>query len=270
VYPVDLAAGVFIEAEGSSRRAGPFQRVNETGRGNDAFIRVDPAATSAVDAPDEGNVMWYDLDVGQGGSGYLWVLGNGPASTSDTVFVSVNGGPDQAVTLTPAAWGWSRGKTALNLPRGKQTLKIKAAKAGAQLDRIWLTSDANATAPDGLGAAAPDTPCSKGQVLEPPNGGSGAGGSAGAGMAEAGSAGHVAGGSGTVGGAGPMAGAGPVSGTSAGGTTANTSAAEHGCDCRTVLSSQPASDRPGLWGVLSGLGVAWARRSRRLRRARRC
>lgn len=270
VYPVDLAAGVFIEAEGSSRRAGPFQRVNETGRGNDAFIRVDPAATSAVDAPDEGNVMWYDLDVGQAGSGYLWVLGNGPASTSDTVFVSVNGGPDQVVTLTPAAWGWSRGKTALNLPRGKQTLKIKAAKAGAQLDRIWLTSDANATAPDGLGAAAPDTPCSKGQVLEPPNGGSDAGGSAGAGMAEAGSAGHVAGGSGTVGGAGPLAGAGPVAGTSAGGTTVNTSAAEHGCDCRTVLSSQPASDRPGLWGVLSGLGVAWARRSRRLRRARRC
>ena len=43
VYPVDPAAGVFIEAEGSSRRAGPFQRIDEMGRGNDAFVQVDPA-----------------------------------------------------------------------------------------------------------------------------------------------------------------------------------------------------------------------------------
>ena len=68
--------------------------------------------------------------------------GQRPDERSDTVFVSVNGGPDQVVTLSPAAWGWTRAESALNLPAGKQTLKIKAAKPGAQLDRIWLTGDA--------------------------------------------------------------------------------------------------------------------------------
>ncbi len=263
VYPADLDAGVFIEAEGSSRHAGPFLRVAEVGRGNDAFVQVDPAISSSADVPDEGNVMWYDLDVAKAGSAYLWLLGNGPAKTSDTVFVSVNGGPDQVVTLAPAAWGWTRAETAFKLPVGKQTLKIKAAKAGAQLDRMWLTSDAAATAPAGLGAAAPDTPCSKGQVFVPPNGGSGGtGGAGGAGMAAGGSAGLVAGSGGTS--AGPTAGVGPTAGANSGGTTAKAARSDEGCGCRTVSSSNPGAETLGLFGMLSALWVAAARRSSRI------
>jgi hypothetical protein len=275
VYPVDATAGVFIEAEGSSRRAGPFQRMDEQGRGNDAFIRVDPAAASAVDVPDEGNVMWYDIDVAKAGNAYLWLLGNGPAQTSDTVFVSLNGGPDQVVTLTPAAWGWTRAETALKLTAGKQTLKIKAGEAGAQLDRLWLTSDAAATAPDGLGAATPDTPCSKGQVLEPPSGGGsgGAGGSSSSGgaiVASGGSAGQVAtGGSMNVGG-GSTAGMGPGSGATSGGSSSGTTpTAEDGCGCRTVSSSQPGGQLLALLGLVSTAWVAARRRSRRVRGAER-
>ncbi len=262
VYPLNLDAGVFIEAEGSSRHAGPFQRVAEVGRGNDAFVQVDPAASSSVDVPDEGNVMWYDFDVAKGGNAYLWVLGNGPAKTSDTLFVSVNGGPDQVVTLSPAAWGWTRAETALNLPGGKQTLKIKAAKAGARLDRLWLTSDGAATAPVGLGAAAPDTPCSKGQVFEPPNGGSGGtGGSGGAGTAAGGLGGLVSGGGVSAGGG---AAAGTAAGVNSGGTTAIAAPSDKGCGCRTVSSTKPGSGMLGLFGMLSALWVAAARRSSRI------
>jgi MYXO-CTERM domain-containing protein len=261
VYPVDLESGVFIEAEGSSRHAGPFLRVDEAGRGNDAFVRVDPAADSLVDVPDEGNVMWYDLDVAKGGTAYLWALGNGPATTSDTLFVSVNGGADQIVTLTPAAWGWTRAKTALNLPTGKQTLKIKAAKAGAQLDRIWLTSDDAAPAPADLGAAAPDTPCSKGQVFEPPNGGSGGtGGSGGAATAAGASGGGV-----PAGGGASATGGSPTAGVNSGGMTAKTAPPkEEGCGCRTVSSSEPGPEMLGLFGMLSALWVAAARRPSRI------
>jgi hypothetical protein len=277
VYPVDLTAGVFIEAEGSSRHAGPFLRVDEKGRGNDSFIQVDPAAASVTDVPDEGNVMWYDIDVAKAGDGYLWLLGNGPAPTSDTVFVSLNGGPDQIVTLTPAAWGWTRAATALKFPAGKQTLKIKAGKAGAQLDRIWLTSDGAATAPDGLGAATPDTVCSKGQVFEPPSGGSGGTGgssaSGGAGVTTGGSAGQVGTGGGVNAGAGPSAGVGPGSGSDSGASSSGqpsgtTPAAADGCGCRIVSSANSSGQLLGLLGLLSTAWVAAGRRSRRFRGVR--
>jgi|GEM_PF-1253705 len=270
VYPVDLTAGVFIEAEGSSRHAGPFLRVEEKGRGNDSFIQVDPAADSATAVPDEGNVMWYDIDVAKAGDGYLWLLGNGPAQTSDMVFVSLNGGPDQLVTLTPAAWGWTRAQTALKFPAGKQTLKIKAGEAGAQLDRIWLTSDGAATAPEGLGAAAPDTLCSKGQVFEPPNGSTGgAGGTNGSGgvaTTTGGSAGQVATGGGVNAGGGPAAGVGPGSGASSSGQPSGTAPpAADGCGCRIASSPKPGARLLGLLGLLS---TAWAAAGRRPRRFR--
>jgi len=217
VYPVDASAGVFIEAEGSSRRAGPFKQISEQGRGNNAFIQVDPAATAATDAPDEGNVLWYDLDVKTAATASLWLLGNGPSTSSNTFFVSVNGGADQVVTLSPAAWGWTKATTALTLPVGKQTLKIKAAKPGAQLDKLWLTGDANAAAPTGLGGTVPDVACSKGQPPQTGAGGAGGGGAL-TGSGGASGSGGVTGvgganGSGGVTGVGGTNGSGGVTGT---------------------------------------------------------
>lgn len=211
VYPLDPSAGVFIEAEGSSRRAGPFKQIAEPGRGNDAFIQIDPAATAAADVPDEGHVMWFDLDVRAAASTSLWVLGNGPTTSANTVFVSVNGGADQVVTLSPAAWGWTKATTALTLPAGRQTLKIKAAKPGAQLDKLWLTANASAAAPTGLGGAVPDVACSKGQPQQPGTGG--AGGGAGGRGGATGSGGAM--GAGGMGGAGAGGRAGGSGGTSA-------------------------------------------------------
>lgn len=255
VYPVDPSAGVFIEAEGSSRRAGPFQRIDEAARGNAAFIQVDPNASSAADVPDEGNVMWYDLDLSQEAEVYLWLLGNGPGSTSDTVFVSVNGSPDQLVTLSSGAWGWTRAKAAFELPSGKQSLKIKAAEPGAQLDRIWLTTKADASAPVGLGAPAPEAPCSEGQVPEPGAGGSG-------GAASAGGSGMAAGGG--VAGQAAIAGSAVQSaGTSSNAGAALAAKSEAGCGCRVVSPSTSGSKSSGLFALLSVLCIV-ARRSWRI------
>jgi hypothetical protein len=304
VYPVDASAGVFIEAEGSSRRAGPFKQVGLTGRGNDAFIEVDPAATAATDVPDEGNVMWYDLDVRTAATAYLWLLGNGPNTSSNTVFVSINGSADQVVTLSPAAWGWTKATTALTLPAGKQTLKIKAAKPGAQLDKIWLTGDANAAAPNGLGGAAPDVPCSKGQPQQGGTGGSsgaggagGAGGSSGtggtsgaggssrtggssgtAGTSGTGGAGTVGtggapGGSGgaasTAGSGGTTAGSGGTSGGGggAGGTMVTPNDSGSGCGCR-LGSPRSGAEPLALFAILSWLWVSVVRRASRTQRGR--
>jgi hypothetical protein len=262
VYPVDLSAGVFIEAEGSSRSAGPFARVNEVGQGNDAFVQVDPAATSLTDAPDEAHVMWYDLQVATASNAYLWVRGNGPTTSSDAVFVSVNGGPDQLVTLTPAAWGWARAEEAFEFAAGTQTLKIKAAKPGAQLDRFWLTSDGAAGAPDGLGAASPETPCSKGQVVDPNTGGS-------AGMGGGSTAGGVA--TGGVGGQPPgggSAGAVVTGGAGLAGTPQQAPPSSGGCGCR-IAATSAAGPEPLRWvGLLLAACAAVARRTRRFGRRR--
>lgn len=255
VYPVDSSAGVFIEAEGSSRRAGPFQRIDEVGRGNDAFIRVDPSAPSAADVPDEGNVMWYDLDVGQEGQVYLWLLGQAPGGGSGTLFASVNGGPDQRVTLSSTAWGWTRADAPFQLPAGKQTLKLKAAEPGVRVDRIWLTSNEQAAAPDGLGAAPPEAPCSKG-APDPISGGSGGGGSAGV----AGS-GMAAGGANGVGGQQAVGGgAVQTAGTSSNAGTATAPKSEAACGCRVVSSSTSGSKAFELLGLLSVLCLVAARR----------
>lgn len=231
--------------------------MDDAARGNTAFIQVDPAATSAADVPDEGNVMWYDLDVSQEASAYLWVLGNGPAGTSDAVFVSVNGGADQLVQLSSGTWGWTRAEEAFELPAGKQTLKIKAAEPGAQLDRIWLTSSGDAAAPDGVGAPPPEAPCSKGQIIDPPNGGSGgSAGVGGSGMSAGGAAGQPA-----VGGNGlPLAGSG-ASAAAGAGAGAAVPKSESGCGCRVISSSTSGSKTFELFGLLSALGLVAARRS---------
>jgi hypothetical protein len=266
VYPVDPGAGVYIEAEGTSRRAGPFKQLAGQGRSNNTFIQVDPAATPAIDFPDEGNVMWYDLDVKTAGDVYLWVLGNGPNTSSDTVFVSVNGSADQVVTLSPASWGWTKARTALSLPIGKQTLKIKAAKPGAQLDKVWLTGNANAAAPNGLGGSVPDVPCSNGQSQLPGTGGAGGpGGANGAGGTAVG-AGGSGGAASTGGSGGTSAGSGGTLG-SAGGAKVTPNGSGSGCGCR-LGSPGSGSDPLGLLAILCWLSVAVVRRAARAQRAR--
>jgi cytochrome c peroxidase len=259
VYPFDPDAGVFIEAEGSSRQAGPFRRIDEIGRGSDAFVQVDPGASNATEVPDEANVMWYDLDVATAGSVYLWLLGNGPDDTSDAVFVSVNGGPDQLVTLAAAAWAWTRAESALELPAGKQTLKIKAAKPGAQLDRIWLTPDGDAAAPEALGGASPDTSCNQGTTSEPMSGagGSASGGSGGAPAAAGGSGAEVAAGSG------PIASAGASPSVDPGAATPSAAGSDAGCACRVLSPPTRGSEVLGLFGLLAALCAAAVRRASR-------
>lgn len=155
VYPVTAGTDAYIEAEGSSRRAGPFQRVSDATRSSGAFMQVDPASGSTTSVPDEAKVMWYDLDVRTAGNFFLWTLANGPNTSSDSFYASVNGNADVVLDTLPAnAWGWQRSATAFNLPVGKHTLKIKAREGGAKLDKLRLTTSTSTTAPTGLGSTA--------------------------------------------------------------------------------------------------------------------
>jgi hypothetical protein len=153
-YAVNGSAEVFLEAERSSRSAGPFRRITDTSRSAGAYIEVDPATTSTLSVPDEGRVMWYDLDVTNGGSFYVWLLAQGPTTSTDSFFVSIDGNADLLMNGLPASWGWARGSSALSIPSGKHTLKIKVRERGARLDKIRLTKSTSTTPPAGLGGAA--------------------------------------------------------------------------------------------------------------------
>jgi hypothetical protein len=171
--------------------------------------------------------------------------------------------------LAPGPWGWTRAESPLDLPAGRQTLKIKASEPGARLDRIWLTSAADAAAPDGLGAAPPDTPCGVGQVPEP-EADEGAGGAGGTGMVVGGDP-EQQGAAGSGIGAGGSTGDGSASPASDGGNGAaeadltgapESASSDSGCSCRVVPSSRSGWETWVIFGLASALSAA-----RRLRRA---
>lgn len=153
-YGINGAVDSYIEAEGSSRRAPPFQQVTDATRSGGAFMQADPASASNTTVPNEGQVLWYDIDVSSGGSFFMWLLGNGPDASSDTFYVSVDGNADQSVTVPASAWGWVRAATAVNIPSGKHTMKIKARERGSQVDKLRLTKSSSTAPPAGDGATA--------------------------------------------------------------------------------------------------------------------
>src|SRR3954454_20429056 len=100
--------------------------------------------------PDEGKVMWYDVNVFNGGSFFLSLYGNGLDASSATAWVSVDGNPDLQYTAPVGAWGWAQvGAGAVSLPTGLHTLKIKVRQDGLKIDKVSLSK--TSTLPSGQG-----------------------------------------------------------------------------------------------------------------------
>ncbi len=151
-YSINGSVDSYVEAEGTSRRALPFQQVTDPTRSAGAFMQADPASASTTIVPNEAQVMWYDVDVSNGGSFFLWLLANGPDAGSDSVYVSIDGNADQTVTLPANVWGWVRATTAVNIPSGTHTVKVKLREHGAKVDKLRLTKSSSTTPPMGTGS----------------------------------------------------------------------------------------------------------------------
>ena len=105
VFPVDgSSASVQLEAESSSRRDGPFVTVQGPVSGG-AYVEVTPGSGSHTTVPDEGKVMWFDLDVTSGGSFKIWAHINGPNTSSNSFWASANGNPDVQLSSPPSGPG---------------------------------------------------------------------------------------------------------------------------------------------------------------------
>lgn len=88
------------------------------------------AATSAS--------LKYRLDVAGDGSYYVHLIGGGAISPS-TVFVSVDGGADMAVSMPTGAMGWSSTSASFTLSAGMHDLVLKPQQGGIQLDKLTLS-----------------------------------------------------------------------------------------------------------------------------------
>jgi fibronectin type 3 domain-containing protein len=134
----------YIEAEGRSRGDGPFTQVSDVARSGGAYMQVTEGSGTHATVPDEGKVLWYDLNVTTGGSFYIWALANGPDTGSDTMWISVDGNADQQLTLpTPVnTWNWVKlNTTAISIPTGKHTIKVKVREDGALIDKLAFTTN---------------------------------------------------------------------------------------------------------------------------------
>jgi hypothetical protein len=152
VYTVNGNVDSYLEAEGRSRQTGPFVKVTDATRAGGAYEQVTKGTGSHTTVPDEGKVMWYDLNVSNGGTFTLWMLANGPDTGSDSFWFSVDGGPDLRVNLPANVWGWVSPGT-VSITTGTHTIKVKVREDGALVDKILLTKNTTFT-PTGLGGAA--------------------------------------------------------------------------------------------------------------------
>lgn len=116
----------------------------EAGRSNGQYIHM-PDGSGAT--PND--YLTYELDVTNGGSLALWLLSTGPNGSSDSFWVTVDGGSDvQLVTGANGAWEWKKLSGTLTLPNGRHTLTLKAREDGARADKLFLTK--GSTTPSGV------------------------------------------------------------------------------------------------------------------------
>ena len=138
-----------MEAEWFTSSAGTFLVGSDTNRSNGQYMyTVDGSSPNSATT-----YLNYEVDVTNGGSFYLFMLSTGPNGSSDSFWVSVDGGADdQFTTGSNGTWVWKRAEEILQLGNGTHTIRVKAREDGAQVDKLVLTK-VN-TAPTGLGGTA--------------------------------------------------------------------------------------------------------------------
>jgi hypothetical protein len=156
VYAVNGDASSYIEAELSSRKDGPFVTTADASRSNGNYVDITNGSGNFTTVPDEGKVMWYDVQITNGGDFYVWALVNAPDTSGDTAYISVNGDPDATLTATGTAgtWNWVRlSAMASPINAGRNTLKVKVREDGLKIDKLVLTRSSS-FAPAGIGNTA--------------------------------------------------------------------------------------------------------------------
>ncbi|MWC29711.1 fibronectin type III domain-containing protein [Paenibacillus sp. MMS18-CY102] len=147
-YNVDGNTGAYLEAETYTSKNGTFALAACAACSNSQNMETANGSGNAST-----NLIAYNLQVTNGGSFYIHLLGNGPDGSSDSFYVAIDSGTDTQVTTTSNnTWAWKKTSGTISIPAGAHTLYIKVREDGAKVDKVYLSK--SSTLPTGLGAAA--------------------------------------------------------------------------------------------------------------------
>ena len=144
-FTLDGANNSFLEAENYSTRTGGFVQLSDATRSAGAYMQVPSGVT--------GTALNYNLQVSNGGTFTVWLLGTGPDASSDSFWIQVDGGTQVQANLIQGSWGWKEASATISLPNGAHTFTISDREDGASVDKILITKDLNYT-PSGISDAA--------------------------------------------------------------------------------------------------------------------
>lgn len=152
-YVLDASAPLWIEAEAASAVVGDWIVHDDPDRAGGSWIQLDPDA--AWDSPVT-DWLRYDLDVIDAGDYVIWYLGRGFDSSSDSLWLQVDGEPMVQAGVGSGDWNW-RSPPTVTLTEGRHTLWLRNREPGAAVDKLLLTADPELR-PTGLGddAAVPE------------------------------------------------------------------------------------------------------------------
>jgi hypothetical protein len=153
-YIVDGTAKTLIEAEQYTTMSGRFTAVADATRSGGVFMQIPGSGMRQ----DPNSYLSFDLDVSNGGSFSIWLLGTGRDGSSDSFFVQADGGALITGVLVQKSWGWKKIGGTIVLENGRHSLSIKDREDGASVDKILLTKDSRFV-PTGLEAMGLTAQC---------------------------------------------------------------------------------------------------------------
>ena len=132
-------APLSIEAERATSIVGGLRVVQDNARSGGAYVTSD--GRGKVDSPPQQGAR-YDLRVASDVRGplFIWVLGSGPASDQDSVYVRVGGGAKTTVHLE-RDWGWKRVMRPLLADGNTLSIEVLPREYGARVDAMVITTD---------------------------------------------------------------------------------------------------------------------------------
>ncbi|MFA9432624.1 fibronectin type III domain-containing protein [Egicoccus sp. AB-alg2] len=148
-YTLGTDTPLWIEAEQPSEVGGEWIVHEDPDRAGGGWIQLSPDADRDAPASDW---LRYDLEVADAGEYALWYLGRGFDSSSDSLWLQVDGEPLVQAGVGAGDWNW-RNPGTVSLTAGRHTLWFRNREPGAALDKLLLTADA-ALRPSGLGEVA--------------------------------------------------------------------------------------------------------------------
>ncbi len=155
VYVIDGSTANFIEAEQYSSVSGNFQLLADGSRSGGQAMMVPGSGMRK----DPNTAITFNLNVQNGGTFYVWLLGYGRDGSTDSFFVKVDDRGAFDAVLVQGKWGWKKASESVKLSDGPHTLRITNREDGAHVDKILLTKDKKFT-PSDLGPAALVPQCS--------------------------------------------------------------------------------------------------------------